>query len=204
MPVLLLGALASLFSLAAVVPQVRLALRTRDVEGVSWATAVLSLATFTLWVVYGFAVADGVQVVNNVTALVLLGALAFAVVRAGGAGRAAWAAPVAVLLSAALAVVTVDVFNSFVLAMTATVISSVRMLPQTRLALTGVPLTGLDPVGAALAWLGMLLWSSYGVLVGDLGVLLCSVIALAMQTAIVRARLFPAPSPAADAYGLAA
>lgn len=204
MPVLLLGALASLFSLAAVVPQVRRALRTRDVEGVSWATAVLSLATFTLWVVYGFAVADGVQVVNNVTALVLLGALALAVVRAGGAGGMAWAAPVSVLLSAALAVVTADVFNSFVLAMTATVVSSVRMVPQTRLALSGVPLTGLDPVGAALAWMGMLLWSTYGVLAGDLGVLLCSVIALAMQTAIVRARLFQTPSPAADEYGLAA
>lgn len=200
----LLGAVASFFSLAAVVPQVLRALRTRDVEGVSWATAVLSLATFTLWVVYAFAVADGVQVVNNVVALVLLGALAFAVARAGGAGRSGWLAPASILVSAAVAVVTIDVFNSFVLAMAATTISSVRMVPQTRLALSGTSLSGLDPLATVLAWVGMLLWSAYGALVGDVGVLLCSGIALVMQTAIVRARLRPAVPVLAADYELAA
>ncbi|MGZ4436587.1 MAG: SemiSWEET family sugar transporter [Nocardioidaceae bacterium] len=187
---LVLGALASLFSLSATVPQVLRAARTRSVEGVSYASVVLSLATFTLWVVYAFAVADEVQIVNNVIAFALLVALAVVVVRAGGA-RTSWVAVVAVLVSAAVAVVTVDVLNSFVLAMSATTVSSVRMVPQTRLALARVPMRGLDPWGAVLGWTGMLLWSLYGAAVGDLGVLLCSVIALVMQSAIVAVRLPP-------------
>lgn len=201
-PVLvLLGAVASSFSLGAVVPQVRRALRTRSTEGVSWSTVVLSLATFTLWVVYAFAVADHVQIVNNVATMALLLALAAAVARAGGAAGSSWTALVAVVVSAAVAMLTVDVFNSFVLAMTATTISSVRMVPQTRLALSGVPLTGLDPWATVLAWVGMVLWAVYGVLAGDLGVLLCSLIAFVMQTAIVCVRLPPRRTVASLAAG---
>lgn len=187
---LVLGAVASTFSLSATVPQVVRAARTRSVEGVSWGSVVLSLATFTLWVVYAFAVADRVQIVNNVIAFGLLVALAVVVVRAGGA-RTSWTAVLAVVLSAAVAVVTVDVLNSFVLAMCATTVSSLRMVPQTRLALSRVPLGGLDPWATVLAWMGMLLWSFYGLAVGDVGVLLCSAIALVMQSAILAVRLPP-------------
>jgi uncharacterized protein with PQ loop repeat len=176
------------------------AARTRSVEGLSWGSVVLSLATFTLWCVYALAVADGVQVVNNFLAFGLLVALAAVVVRARGA-RSSWTAVGAVVASAAVAVLTLDVLNSFVLAMAATTISSVRMVPQTRLALARVPLTGLDPWATVLAWWGMLLWLGYGVLVGDLGVGLCSLIALVMQSVIVAVRLPPRQTLAAVAAG---
>jgi len=199
---LLVGACASVFSLSATVPQVVRAFRTRSVEGVSWGSAVLSLATFTLWVAYAFAVGDPVQIVNNVVAVVLLAALAAVVVRAGGA-RTPAAAVVGVLVAAAVSALVLVVFDPLVLALCATTVSSVRMVPQTRLALRRVPLSGLDPTATVLAWVGMLLWAVYGALVGDLGVLLCSVIALVMQSAIAWVRLAPAPVTAAD-YGLAA
>ena len=197
---LVLGAVASLFSLSATVPQVLRAARTRSVEGLSWGSVVLSLATFTLWCVYALAVADGVQIVNNFLAFGLLVALAAVVVRAGGA-RSSWTAVGAVAGSAAVAVVTLDVLNSFVLAMAATTVSSVRMVPQTRLALARVPLSGLDPWATVLAWCGMVLWLGYGVLVGDLGVGLCSLIALVMQSVVLAVRLPPRRTLAAVAGG---
>lgn len=200
----MLGAVASFFSLSAVVPQVLRALRTRDVEGVSWATAVLSLATFTLWVVYAFAVADHVQIVNNVGAFMLLAALAVAVARAGGAGSSVWAALAAVPVGAIVGVVIVTTFGPLALAMVATAISSVRMVPQTRLALSGASLRGLDPLGAVLAWVGTGLWAVYGALGGDLGVLVCSTISLALQTVVLRARFRQVAVPVADDYELAA
>jgi uncharacterized protein with PQ loop repeat len=200
----MLGAVASFFSLSSVVPQVLRALRTRDVAGVSWATSVMSLAAYTLWVVYAFAVADGVQVFNNVLSFALLGALAFAVARAGGAGGAGWAAPRAVLLSAALALLVVETFGAFALAMASTAFSSVRMLPQTRLALSGTSLSGLDPLALVLGWFGHVLWAVYGALTGDLGVLVCSGIALTMHTAVVQARFRRGATLVAGDYELAA
>ncbi len=199
-----LGAVASFFSLSSVVPQVLRALRTRDVAGVSWATSVMSLAAYTLWVVYAVAVADGMQVFNNLLTFGLLGALALAVARAGGAAGAAWAAPRAVLFSAALALAVVELFGAFALAMASTLFSSLRMLPQTRLALSGTPLTGLDPLALVLGWVGQLLWAVYGALAGDLGVLVCSTVALVMQTAIVRARFRRTAVLVAEDYELAA
>jgi uncharacterized protein with PQ loop repeat len=197
--ILLLGAAASLFSLSATVPQVLRAARTRSVEGLSYASVVLSLATFTLWVVYAFAVADRVQIVNNVLAFVLLIALAVVVARTGG--RTSWGAVGVILVSVAGAVVVVDVLNSFVLAMAATAVSSVRMLPQTRLALARRPMSGLDPWSLVLGWTGMVLWASYGAVVGDLGVLICSGLGLVMQSAIVAVRVPPRRSLQALAEG---
>ena len=187
---LVLGAVASLFSLSATVPQVVRAARTRSVEGLSWGSVVLSLATFTLWCVYALAVADGVQIVNNFVAFALLVALAVVVDPAGGAGTS-WTAVAAVGGSAAAAALTLDLLNPFVLAMAATTVSSVRMVPPTRLALARVSLTGLDPWATVLAWWGMLLWLAYGALVGDVGVGLCSLIALVMQSVILAVRLPP-------------
>lgn len=202
LPVLsvVLGVLASFVSVAATVPQVVRAARDRAVEGLSWSSLVLNLATFTLWCVYAFAVADRIQVVNNTIAFALLVALAVAVVRAGGARRS-WTAVVAVLLSAVAAMLVLDVSNSFVLAMCATTLSSLKMVPQTRLALARMPLWGLDPWATVLAWLGMLLWTLYGLRVGDDAVALCSAIALVMQSLVVGFRLPPRRTLASLAGG---
>ncbi len=196
----LLGAIASCFSLSATVPQVVRAARTRSVEGLSWASVVLSLATFTLWCVYAFAVADSVQIVNNALAFSLLVVLAVVVVRAGGA-RSSFSAMLTIVASACAALLLLDVTNSFVLAMCATTLSSLRMVPQTRLALSRAPLWGLDPWATLLAWIGMLLWLGYGLLVGDDALAICSGIAIVLQSLILAFRLPPRRTLASLAGG---
>jgi uncharacterized protein with PQ loop repeat len=200
MSVVFLGALASLVSLYATVPQVLRAARTRSAQGVSWGSLVLGLATFTLWCVYASSVADRIQLVNNGIALVLLGALAVVVVRAGVA-RTYWSAVAVIFATAVVSIWLVDVANSFTLAMVGTVLSSLRMLPQTRLAISRAPLWGLCPWATLLGWLGMVLWLAYALAVGDLPFALCSVIGLLMQSAILAFRLPPRRTLASLAGG---
>jgi hypothetical protein len=170
------------------------------VDGLSWSSLVLSLATFTLWCVYAVAVADDIQLVNNLLAFALLVALAVVIVRAGGAPRC-WSAVVAVLVTAVLSVLLVEVTNAFVLAMAGTTISSLRMLPQTRLALARVPLWGLCPWSTVLTWLGMLMWLVYALVVGDHALALCSAIGITLQSTIASFRLPPRRTLASLAHG---
>ena len=189
----MLGAVASFFSLTATLPQVQRAFRSRSAEGVSWGSLLLSLAAMTLWCVYAAAIVDHVQLVNNTLASGLLLLLAVALLRASGrslrsGGVAAMSAMVA---AAVVAVAVVNVFDPFVLAMIGTAISSVRMWPQTRLALSRAPMWGLDPWATALGWVGWLLWAAYGLGAGDHALALCSVTGLVMQSIIMAFRLPP-------------
>lgn len=185
-----IGIAASVLSLFATVPQVLRAARTRSADGVSWSSLVLSMSTFTLWAVYAAAVADAIQLVNNFIALGLLTALAVVVVRAGVRGSSCLAVAT-VFATAAASILLLDHTNSFVLAMVGTTIGSLRMVPQTRLALSGAPLWGLCPWSTLLAWCGMACWLLYSLLVGDHALTLCSSIAITMQSAIVAHRLPP-------------
>jgi len=190
---LVVGAVASLVSVSATVPQVVRAFRSRSAEGVSWASLLLSLATFTLWCVYAAAVADEVQLVNDALGFGLLVALAVVVMRAGGAGwwSGGAAASLVVVAAAGVSLTVVSLLGPLVLAMLGTVSSSLRMWPQTRLALAGAPLWGLDPWATVLTWLGMLSWLSYGVLVADHALALASLAGLLMQSTITAFRLPP-------------
>lgn len=186
--VVLLGSAASLLSLYATVPQVVRAVRSRSAEGVSWSSILLSIATFTLWCVYAVAVADAIQIVNNSVAVLLLGALAVAVIRAG-VPRRSWT-PVAVVFATGLASLwLVDVANSFTLAMVGTAASSLRMLPQARLALSRAPLWGLCPWSTLLGWMGTALWVVYGMLVADVPLAICCTLLLGMQSLVLAYRL---------------
>jgi MtN3 and saliva related transmembrane protein len=196
----LVGIVASFFSLFATVPQVTRAVRTRSAEGVSWSSVVLSLATFTLWCVYAVAVADEIQLVNNTLALVLLVVLAVVLVRAGGC-PGLWPAFGAILGAGVLSVLLLDISNAFTLAMVGTTISSMRMLPQARLALSRAPLWGLDPWATVLAWVGCVLWFTYSILVGDHALLLCSAIGTSMQSLVLAFRLPPRRTLASLAGG---
>jgi MtN3 and saliva related transmembrane protein len=185
---MLVGSAAAALSVYATVPQVLRAARTRSVEGISWSSVLLSLGTMTLWAVYAIAVADAMQIINNSLALVLLAALAVVVMRAG-VPSSAWL-PVAIVFASALASIwVVDVANSFTLAMVGTVASSLRMLPQTRLAVSGAPLWGLCPWSVLLAWSGTALWLLYAVLAADLALAICCSVMLVMQTLVVVNRL---------------
>ena len=186
--VVLIGSAAAILSIVATVPQVLRAARTRSVEGVSWSSLLLSLGTMTLWCVYALAVRDAFQIVNNALALVLLAALAVVVMRAGVPRNAS--APVAVVFASGLASVwMVDVANSFTLAMVGTAASSLRMLPQARLAVSRAPLWGLCPWSTLLAWSGTALWLLYAVLVVDVALAICCFILFAMQSVVLVYRL---------------
>lgn len=185
---MLIGALAAALSVYATVPQVLRAARTRSVEGISWSSILLSLGTMTLWAVYAVAVADAMQIVNNSLALLLLAALAVVVMRAG-VPRSAWLPVVVVFATALASIWVVDVANSFTLAMVGTLASSMRMLPQTRLAVSGAPLWGLCPWSLLLAWTGTVLWLLYGLMVWDPALAICCSVLLVMQTVVVVYRL---------------
>jgi len=185
---MLIGCAASVLSLYSVVPQVLRASRTGSAEGISWSSILLSLATFTLWCVYAVSVADAIQVINNGIALLLLAALAVVVMRAG-VPRNAWAPVAAVFASGLASLWLVDAANSFTLAMVGTTVSSLRMLPQTRLALSKAPLWGLCPWSTLLAWAGSAMWFLYGCVAADHAVALCNLIMLAMHSVIVVNRL---------------
>lgn len=186
--VVLVGSAASVLSLYATVPQLLRAVRTRSAEGISWTSILLSLATLTLWCVYAVAVADAMQIINNSLALLLLAGLAAVVMRAG-VPRRAWV-PVAVVFTSALASLWLaTVANSFTLAMVGTAASSLRMLPQARLAVSGASLWGLCPWSTLLAWWGTGLWLVYGTLVGDVALAICCAALLVMQTVVLAYRL---------------
>lgn len=186
--VVLVGSAAAFLSIYATVPQVLRAARTRSAEGVSWSSILLSLGTMTLWAVYAIAVADAIQIVNNTLALLLLLALAMVVMRAGVV-RNAWAPVAIVFASALVSIWLVDVSNSFTLAMVGTAASSMRMLPQARLAVSGAPLWGLCPWSLLLAWAGTALWLVYGALAGDIALFICCSLLLVMQSVVLAYRL---------------
>lgn len=186
----LVGLVASALSLYAPIPQIVRAVRSRSVEGISWNSLVLSLMTFTLWVVYAVAVADAIQIINNTLALVLLCVLGVTVIRTGEV-RSYWTALIALFASAVVSILVVDQANSLTLAMVGTLASTCRLLPQARLAVSGAPLWGLCPWSTVIGWLSMVAWTCYGLLVGDHGLAVCSGLATAMQTAIVAYRLPP-------------
>jgi uncharacterized protein with PQ loop repeat len=189
----MLGAVASLFSLSSFVPQVHRALRSRCVDGLSSGSLLLTLCALVLWSVYAVAVVDDVQLVNDSISIGFAALLMFALLRAKTASRGgdALAALVTTAVAGAVAIAVEQVFSSFVLAMLGTAVSSVRLWPQTRLALTGAPLGGLDPWAMVLGWLGWLLWAAYGLAAGDHPLALCSVTGLVMQSTITAYRLPP-------------
>ena len=198
-----LGAVASFFSLSSSVPQVHRALRSRCVDGLSAGSLLLTLSALVLWSVYALVVMDDVQLVNNAVSFVLAALLVVALLRARGGswGRDALAALLAAAGAGAVAICVAQVCGSFALAMLGTALSSVRLWPQTRMALTGAPLWGLDPWAVVLGWMGWLGWAAYGVAAGDHPLALCSVTGLVMQSTITAYRLPPRRTLHAVAHG---
>jgi uncharacterized protein with PQ loop repeat len=186
-----LGAAASLFALSSTVPQIIRGFRDRSAAGVSWGSLLLNLSSAAWWGVYAVVVSDRVMLAYNAVAVGLCLVLAAALLVAEGRSGWSWALLAASpILVAGAAAVTVAA-SSLALALCGTVITSVKMWPQARLALARVPLWGLDPWATALGWLGGLLWAAYGLAVGDFAMALSSIVAVALQTVVVAFRLPP-------------
>jgi len=187
-----LGAAASFVALSATVPQILCAFRSRSAEGVSWSSLLLNLVASALWAMYAAVVMDGVLLAYNALAVGLLAVLAVMVLLVEG--RSGWwvgLSAALVVSVAGLAVVVAPAVHPTPLAFMGTVISSVRMWPQARLALARAPLWGLDPWATALGWLGWLLWAAYGAGIGDEALTLCSLTGLALHSVVMAFRLPP-------------
>lgn len=186
---LLVGLIASLIGLAGTIPQVLRARRT-TVEGLSWGSQLLTLSTCTIWGVYGFAIFDGVQIFNNLAALLLNGLLVAAIVAAQPANRPVQA--VAVIAATAIAAVLLVVLTSpLVVGMIGSLIGAVRLLPQLRMAISGQPLWGLDPWAVQLALGSSGIWLVYGLAAADAAVISSAGLAVVINTTICARRLPP-------------
>jgi uncharacterized protein with PQ loop repeat len=186
---LVVGLIASLIGLAATIPQVIRARRT-SVDGLSWGSQLLTLSTCTIWAVYGLFIFDGIQIFNNAAALILNGLLVAAIVAAQPTRRPAQA--LGVIVATALAAVLVAwLINPLTVGMIGSVIGSVRLVPQLRLALTGQPLWGLDPWAVQLALGSSFIWLAYGLFAADIAVISSAGLAVLMNTTICARRLPP-------------
>lgn len=186
---LIVGLIASLIGLAATIPQVIRARRT-SVDGLSWGSQLLTLATCTIWGVYGLFIFDGIQIFNNAAALILNGLLAAAIIAAQPTRRPAQALGV-IVVTAAAAVVVAWAISPLTVGMIGSVIGSVRLVPQLRLALTGQPLWGLDPWAVQLALGSSGIWLAYGLAAADIAVISSAGLAVLMNTTICARRLPP-------------
>ena len=186
-----LGAVASFFALSSTVPQILRTFADRSAEGVSWSALFMNLFATVLWAVYSAAVVDQVMLAYNAIAVGLIVVLAAALGVAEG--RPWWSAVLAgiVMLAVAGAGAVTVADDLVVLALVASLVTSVKMWPQARLALSGVPLWGLDPWATALGWMGWLLWAGYGLAVGDTALASCSLAGLVLQSVVLAVRLPP-------------
>lgn len=186
---LIVGLIASLIGLAATIPQVIRARRT-SVDGLSWGSQLLTLATCTIWGVYGLFIFDGIQIFNNAAALILNGLLAAAIIAAQPTRRPAQALGV-IVVTAIAAVMVAWLISPLTVGMIGSVIGSVRLVPQLRLALTGQPLWGLDPWAVQLALGSSGIWLAYGLAAADIAVISSAGLAVLMNTTICARRLPP-------------
>lgn len=186
---LAVGLTASLIGLTATIPQVLRARRT-SVEGISWSSQLLTLATCTIWAVYGFTIFDGIQIFNNVAALGLNGLLVAAIVAAQPTSRPSQA--LAVIGATAVAASLVAwLFNPLTVGLIGSVIGAVRLFPQLRLALSGQPLWGLDPWAVQLTLGSSGIWLAYGLAATDVAVITSAGLAVLVNTTICARRLPP-------------
>lgn len=187
--------------LVAAWPQVLRLARSGRPDGVSWSSSVLGVGTVLLWLAYGLAAGDPVQVVNNL--LSMAAALATCALLVRHAGVPVLPAVTALVVLALLTALAWWLGGAAAVAVAASALSVVKMWPQVLLVcrapsarLDGVrtapaALVGLSPASTLLGVLAALLWLAYGSLSGDLAVQVTSSVASALAGVVLWRRLPP-------------
>ena len=180
-----LGAIGMVIGLVRALPQLVRLLRTKDAHGVSLDTATTSCVVSAAWMTYGiltgqFAVGLASGLAGGVYLLIAVFALFF-----GRHIREVRAAPYW------LAIVTVVtlVFGSSGLGIVLAVGALVANLPQVLVAYRESDLTGLSPSTWALTAADGAVWTLYGVVTGDIPILVNNVFQFSTSAAIVVRRL---------------
>lgn len=192
-------------------PQVVRLVRSGRPDGVSWLGTVLGVGTPMLWLSYGLASGDAVQVTANTlgllagaTALVVLAGLRLAaptdetgreLVRRSVRRSASGLLVLAGLLTVALVVAAPAVVP--VLGAVAAGVALVRQVPQAVLVIRTVRsptrggLAGLCPWTSALAVASAVLWLGYGLLAADAAVVVTSAVSAALGWVVLVLRVPP-------------
>jgi uncharacterized protein with PQ loop repeat len=189
MLVALLGYVAAAVGITCNWPQIARLIRTHRADGVSRLSASIGVTSVATWLTYGVLVAQGPHIAANAPALLMAIATLVVLLRAApvpghylAAGLAAWliAVGIASTLGGVVAV-----------SLLATCLGLVKQVPQLWTALRGDSITGLSPHTLALVVLSASLWTSYALAVGDPVVAGCSIVAIALNSAIMMHRVPP-------------
>ena len=181
----LLGGLGMIIGLVRALPQLIRLLRTRDAHGVSLDTATTSCVVSSAWMTYGiltgqFAVALASGLAAGVYFLIAVFAVIF--------GRRIGEVHAAPYWLAIVIVVTVA-FGSPGLGIVLAVGALVANLPQVIVAYRESDLTGLSPSTWALTASDGAVWTLYGIVTGDIPILVNNVFQFSTSAAILVRRI---------------
>ncbi|WP_459642810.1 PQ-loop domain-containing transporter [Kineococcus sp. NUM-3379] len=183
------GLTAATLGVLTSVPQVARLLRDPRAEGLSPASSLLGVLAAGSWLTYGVLLLDPAQLVGNVPGLLGAVLTAALVYRRTGLRQAHGQ-----VLTAAWALALAGVwFLAGVqgVGIAATVVSLVKMAPQIGVVLRGGSLAALSPGTYLLATVAAVLWTVYGLALGQGSVIACSAISAVLSAFVLSRRCPP-------------
>ncbi|MFP5352057.1 MAG: hypothetical protein ACLGIB_05795 [Actinomycetota bacterium] len=181
----LLGAIGTVIGLTRALPQLLRLLRTRDAHGVSLDSAVTISVVSYAWAGYGLATDQlAVAVASGLNATVFL-FIALLSVALGRSPSELRAAPIWLVVAVTAAAIGGSQGLGVVLVASALIAN----LPQVLVAYRESDLTGLSPSTWALTASDGAVWTAYGLITGDVPILVNNVFQLSTALAILARRL---------------
>ncbi len=200
--VIVLGFIAGTLGVAGGWPQLLRLVRTRVGTGVSVSSQILGLACVGLWFSHGLFSRDAAQTASNAAAMVAASGIVVLLITLRATRRERMVAIVGTLACVAAILVLAWMDRPVVVAAVAVSVSMVRLIPQLAIAVRpNRSMVGLAPVTLAMTLMCSTLWATYGVLVGDVAVIITSSVGLLLNSFITYRRVPPAKVMAAARAG---
>lgn len=179
------GAIGTVIGLVRAVPQFVRLLRARDAHGVSLDTAVTSCVVSSAWATYGILTGQVAVALASGLSAAVFGLIGLLALKFGRRITELRAAPVwfAIVVSVMLAT------GSRGLGVVLSVSALVANLPQVLVAYRERDLTGLSPSTWALTASDGAVWSLYGLVTGDIPILMNNIFQFSTSAAIVIRRV---------------
>ena len=182
---LVLGAIGTVIGLVRALPQLLRLMRTRDAHGVSLDTAATSSVVSSAWATYGVLTEQWAVALASGLAAVIFALITLLALRLGRRLRELRTGPVwLVAVTAATAVA-----GSTGLGMVLVVGALAANVPQVLVAFREPDLTGLSPTTWALTASDGAVWTIYGIITGDVPILVNNLFQLTTSMAILLRRL---------------
>lgn len=200
--VLVLGFVAGTLGVAGGWPQFLRLARTRVGTGVSITSQILGLACVGLWFSHGLFSRDAAQTMSNAAGMIAASGIVVVLITLRATRRERLLAVVGTS-TCAVAILTLAWIDRPVLVATVAVaVSMIRLIPQLLIAVRpGRSMAGLAPVTLAMTLMCSTLWATYGLLVGDVAVIVTSSVGLLLNSFITYRRVPPAKMMAAARAG---